>query len=140
MSVASIRADDWRDVRPADWRWAYFTAQELACRQSGQLLVAPDFLDRLEKLRIAFARPLIVNSGYRTPEHNARVSTTGRDGPHTTGRAVDIAIDGADAFVLVKLALGFGFTGLGVAQKGASRFIHLDDLAGPHPRPRVWSY
>jgi hypothetical protein len=35
-----------------------------------------------------------------------------------------------------------GFSGIGVSQKGDSRFIHLDDLedSNERPRPWVWSY
>jgi zinc D-Ala-D-Ala carboxypeptidase len=40
------------------------------------------------------------------------------------------------------LALEQGFTGIGVSQKGAIRFIHVDDLpdAPGQPRPTIWSY
>ena len=36
----------------------------------------------------------------------------------------------------------YGFTGIGVNQKGNSRFIHLDiaDHSEERPRPTVWSY
>jgi hypothetical protein len=71
------------------------------------------------------------------------VSTTGFDGPHTTGKAADILVYGEDALLLLKLALARGFTGIGISQKGDihSRFIHLDILAQPdYPRPFLWSY
>ena len=48
---------------------------------------------------------------------------------------------GADAIELIALAAGLGFTGIGVQQKGGSRFIHLDDVpADVLPRPAIWSY
>jgi len=56
---------------------------------------------------------------------------------------VDILINRASAVKVLKIALDLGFTGIGVAQKGAdgSRFLHLDDLSAPdHPRPGIWSY
>ena len=93
---------------------------------------------RLDALRHSFGEPMIVTSGYRCPAHNDNVSTTGLDGPHTTGRAADIGISGAAALDLVLLS---NFGGLGINQKGPheKRFIHLDDLDGP-TRPRIWSY
>ena len=99
------------------------------------------FLVRLEQLRRAFGKPMRLSSAYRCPNYNARISKTGRDGPHTTGRAVDVLISGEDAYRLVQLALEHGFTGIGIAQRGPHerRFIHLDDLEGP-TRPWVWSY
>jgi uncharacterized protein YcbK (DUF882 family) len=99
----------------------------------------PDFMDDLQALRSLSAFPFKITSAYRCPDHNAAVSSTGRDGPHTTGRAVDISIRGAQAFKLVCHATAAGFTGLGVNQKGGGRFIHIDK-SETHPRPAVWSY
>ena len=129
---------------PEQWdrgRWPNFTPREFACRGTGRLLVAPALLDALEALRARLGRPLAVSSGYRAPEHNRLVSSTGPAGPHTTGLAADIAIDGEAALRLVGHAVALGFTGIGVSQKGAGRFIHLDLLSGPaFPRPTIWSY
>lgn len=126
------------------WRWRHVDpAREWACKGTGKIVVETDFLDLFEKLRGMYGRPLIISSGYRSPEHNAAVSTTGDDGPHTTAQAVDIKIYGSHAFELVALAIGLGFTGVGVSQKGehAKRFVHLDTLRAPaHPRPMLWSY
>ena len=124
-----------------NWSWPNFTFDEMACKGSGECEMNPEFMDRLQALRDALGVPLPVTSGYRSREYNARVSTTGRTGPHTTGRAADIHIAGADAHKLIGLAYELGFTGFGVKQSGpwAGRFIHLDDLQG-EKRPRVWSY
>ena len=99
------------------------------------------FMDRLEALRMEFGRPINVSSGYRSPEYNAKVSTTGLTGPHTTGRAVDILISGEDAIALIAMAIRLGFTGFGVSQHGPhrGRFVHLHDLAAPGGR-KLWSY
>jgi hypothetical protein len=132
----------WEDVAPADWPWRNFTPAEFGCKGTGRLVVVPEFMDRLQTVRSALGFALAVSSGFRAPEHNAMVSATGATGPHTTGRACDIVIEGAPAFALVRCALVHGFTGIGVAQKGKTRFIHLDDLADSlaSPRPRLWSY
>jgi len=104
--------------------------------------MSPAFLLQLDQLREAFGAPLIVSSGFRCPSYNAKVSETGMTGPHTTGKAVDFSIDRAAAYRLMRLALDMGFTGIGVQQKGAARFLHLDTLtdAPGQPRPTVWSY
>lgn len=101
-----------------------------------------DFVARLDALRDSYGLPMTVTSGYRCPVHNQRVSTTGAAGPHTTGKAVDIAVSGRNAYALLRLAYEYGFTGIGINQKGASRFVHLDTLtdAAGQPRPWVWSY
>ena len=133
---------DGHAIPPGDWRWPHFKPSELACKGDGKLLIVPAFLDRLEHLRAEFGRPLAITSGYRSPAYNARVAATGTDGPHTTGRALDLLVRGADALDLLAIARGLGFTGFGIAQKGAVRYLHLDDLpAAPgRPRPWLWSY
>ncbi len=119
----------------------HFSEKELMCQCGcGRADMDPTFLERLEALREQFGKPMKVTSAFRCPAHNRKVSSTGEDGPHTTGRAVDILIQGFDAFRLVKIALALGFTGLGVKQKSTGRFLHLDDLQKPYPRPRIWSY
>jgi len=127
-------------TEPYHWPWKFFTPAEFRCKGSGILMVEGEFLDRLTSLRLAFGKPMPVNSGYRTPEHNARSSNTGLTGPHTTGRAADIAITtSADRFLLVSLALTEGFTGVGIAKT----FVHLDDVAPGHrdiARPMLWLY
>ncbi|MEO5364676.1 MAG: D-Ala-D-Ala carboxypeptidase family metallohydrolase [Magnetococcus sp. DMHC-8] len=103
------------------------------------------FMTELEKLRTAFGQPMVVTSGFRCPNYNMQASHTGPCGPHTTGKAVDIQISGADAHRLLTLALQQGcFTGIGISQAGPhnTRFIHLDTIEpGPgRPRPTVWTY
>lgn len=102
------------------------------------------FMHRLQALRDAFGGPLRISSGFRCPDYNARISSTGRDGPHTKGRAADIAILGDEAYDLLPLIFAQEFTGIGIDQKGAfdSRFLHIDDLMPPdhEPRPWIWSY
>lgn len=125
-------------------RWPNFSPVEFASRDHGTIRIETDTLDRFQRLRTAFGRPLVMNSGYRTPAENARKSNTGLTGPHTTGRAGDAkCLDGGTRGHLVKLAIAVGFTGIGI---GAT-FIHFDDVppGTPHiPRfathPLIWLY
>lgn len=116
----------------------HFRKEELYCRCGCKLLPKQDFMDKVEALRVKLGFPFQVTSAARCPEYNAKVSSTGLTGPHTTGRAIDIGIRGKDALRLVHAALEAGFTGIGVQQKGLSRFIHIDDLQ--EGRPTIWSY
>jgi hypothetical protein len=70
------------------------------------------------------------------------LSTTGAEGPHTTGRAVDIQLSGPGVYWIIEKALRRGFTGIGLKQNGTlkKRFLHLDDLGAGFPRPRIWTY
>lgn len=116
----------------------HFSNEELTCKCGCGMLPKPEFMAKIEKLRVAYGMPLKVTSAARCPDHNAKVSGTGRAGPHTTGRAIDFAVERAQAHKLAKLAFEQGFTGIGFQQKGTGRFIHIDDLIDG--RPAVWSY
>ena len=94
---------------------------------------------KINAMRRELGFPFIVTSAYRCPEYNAQISSTGGDGPHTTGRAIDIAVSRKKAYKLLESAFDHGMTGIGVSQKGQVRFIHLDDLYNEY-RPNVWSY
>lgn len=125
-----------------DWsKYPNFTREEFKCPHCERCYMSEHFMDRLQKTRTEYGRPMIVTSGYRCPEYNNQISSTGLDGPHTTGRAVDIHVYGNDAHRLLYHAFQNGFSGIGINQKGdrSGRFIHLDTLENP-PRPNVWSY
>lgn len=126
----------------------HFKPAEFACRcgecgSTGEEMNL-NFIFALDQLRERQGRPIIITSGYRCPAYNDSISTTGRNGPHTTGQAADVAVSGEDAFHLVQqCTLGGWMRGIGINQRGPfeKRFIHLDDLDGPdHPRPRIWTY
>lgn len=97
----------------------------------------------LQALRALWGKPMRISSGYRCPKHNARVSSTGKAGPHTTGKAADILVSGFDAYLLFGEAWTSGaFGGIGVHQRGphSGRFLHLDAIHDPKIRPAIWSY
>lgn len=127
------------DIPEAEWRWPHFSRAEMRCRGNGECRMDPAFMDLLESIRADYGQPMPIASGYRSPGYNAAVSATGPEGPHTTGRAVDVAVRGKDAHRLLSVALVHGIKGVGVAQKGAGRFLHLDMVA-TGTRPWVWSY
>ncbi len=119
----------------------HFPKYEVSCKCGCGLLPPQDFMDKVERVRIRFGRPMKVTSGARCCPYNHKVSSTGLNGPHTK-RAIDFGVIGSDALELVRIALEEGFTGIGVNQKGKARFIHLDDLPNEvgQPRPWIWSY
>jgi len=98
-------------------------------------------MDRLLAVRKEYNRPMNISSGDRDPSHPSE-AVKDAPGVHTKGCAVDILLAGDDALELFVIARKHGFTGFGVQQKGAGRFIHLDDYEGDAtaPRPWLWSY
>jgi hypothetical protein len=108
-----------------------FSEKELACRCCGKVVLAPLFAGHLAALRLAWARPMIVNSCCRCSRHNISVNGHERslhvfDTPHwpTDGTcAIDIRIkDGNEALNLALCAADLGWS-VGVPRGG---FIHLD--------------
>lgn len=125
-------------------RWPNVGWKEVACRHTGTCSVDPVFIDRLQKLRDEYGKPIRITSGYRSPEHPVEAKKPGKTGAHTRGIAVDIQVSGHDAYLLLGIATQMNFAGIGLAQQGApsERFIHLDDAEHEHvqPRPWVWTY
>lgn len=120
--------------------WPYFSRDELKCKCGcGRMEMQDSFMQKIVDMRREEGFPLVVTSAYRCPEHNDRVSSTGLSGPHTTGRAIDIAISRNEAYRLLDAAYRYRMAGIGISQKGDNRFIHLDDLT-TLPRPTIWSY
>lgn len=117
-----------------------FTRWEMTCHCGcDRADMDRDFMRWLQFLRTELDHPMVINSGYRCPDHNAAVSSSGsRDGPHTTGKACDIAIGGPWADALLGLAYKNGARGKGIAQADdGSEFLHLD--LDPR-REALWSY
>jgi uncharacterized protein YcbK (DUF882 family) len=120
-------------------RWSHFTVEELACRHCGLMKMDHEFMLKMVALRDLLGFSLPVSSGYRCPVHNARVSTTGDSGPHTTGMAADLAVSYQNARQVIDLALQMGFLGVGIKQHGpvSGRMVHLDMVPGKN---RLWTY
>ena len=109
---------------PADgWRWANFSPRELACRGTGRLLVNEAALDKLQTLRDRLGRPMVITSGYRSPEHNQRVGGA-RNSLHMQGIAFDVRMDNHDPADFEAAARAVGFTGFGFYPR--SGFMHID--------------
>jgi len=124
----------------------FFKKNEFDCKCGcGGNEMSPVFLKKLDAHRERLDFPFIVTSGYRCPAHNNNVSTTGLNGPHTTGRAADFHVFGHKAYRFIHIAARAGFySGIGLKLHGAhaSRFIHVDDLESHDNRfrPTIWTY
>ncbi len=134
------------DTWPKD-RWPNFSFKEMACQHSGICDIDESFMDKLQELRNRIGFGLVVSSGYRDKTHPIeaeKISKSGNGGAHTTGKAVDLRVARESAYNVLKHAMALEFTGIGVAQTGEARFLHLDDIQPEDnfhvPRPTIWSY
>jgi zinc D-Ala-D-Ala carboxypeptidase len=111
-------------------RWPNFSPQEIACRGTGKVAFNFDAMDKLQKLREILGRPLIINSAFRSPEHNRAVGGA-KASQHLDAKAFDIRQDNQEPKAFLKASKEAGFTGFGTYPK--SNFIHSD--IGP---ARTW--
>lgn len=120
-----------------------FSLNELKCKcgKCGSTGAEMDagFMQRLQGMRNAFGKPMVLSSAYRCPAHPVERGKA-MPGEHCTGQAVDVAIQGADALELLQLAIRHGFGRIGISQKGSGRFIHLGTGGGRFPNPALWTY
>lgn len=71
-----------------------FKVKEFACKDgSDAVLVAPRLVMVLQSLRSYFCAAVTINSGYRTPQYNAKVGGV-TDSQHCYGTAADIVVRG----------------------------------------------
>ena len=113
----------WRNLPATAWHWPNFSPAEIACRGTGKLLVNEDALNRLQELRVTLGKPLIVNSAYRSPEHNRNVGGA-KASKHLEGTAFDISMANHDPAAFIAAARKAGFKGIGTYPR--SNFIHID--------------
>ena len=110
------------------WPCKWFKPKEIACKGDGSILIDTEALIRLDILRSLMGKPLIINSGYRSPQHNKNVGGS-PNSKHKLGRAFDISINNLDKEKLYETAKKVGFTGFGKYDT----FLHVDTA-----RPREW--
>lgn len=72
----------------------HFKVKEFACKDgSDAVLVAPRLVMVLQSIRSRFGTAVTINSGYRTPQYNAKIGGVAHS-QHCYGMAADISIKG----------------------------------------------
>lgn len=103
-----------------------FKVKEFACKDgSDAVLVAPRLVMVLQSIRSRFGAAVTINSGYRTPQYNAKVGGVAHS-QHCYGTAADIVVRGKTPAQVAAYArqLMPDWGGVGVySQKG---FTHID--------------
>jgi uncharacterized protein YcbK (DUF882 family) len=115
----------------------YFTHEEFDSpdvQGSGQLM-NEELLNMLDIVRKKYGKSIVINSGYRTVKHNAKVGGTPASS-HTKGLAVDIACNNStDRFKLTGILKEVGFKRIGIAKT----FIHAD-IDKDKSQNVLWTY
>lgn len=89
----------------------HFSTWEFRCPDCGQVILDPELIPTLERIRARFGRPMTIISGYRCQVHNTAIG----GGPeHPMGKAADVLIDGnQDRGPLIKAAHDEGLKRIG---------------------------
>lgn len=94
-----------------------------------------DFLNKLDEAREIANIPFIINSAYRSPEHNAKIGGK-PNSSHIKGLAVDIkCTDSRTRFIVLNALINAGFNRIGIADT----FIHVD-LDLDKSSKVIWTY
>lgn len=99
-----------------------FYLSEFQSPDTKEVKIEEKLVNLLEEFREQVNRPLIINSGYRTHEHNVKVGGSPKS-QHMEGSAVDIRIiEGYTSVEMADMAEKVGFDGIGIYNWG----IHVD--------------
>lgn len=102
---------------------------------SGQLM-DKNFLSMLDEIREIVGEPLIINSGFRTPQHNESLPDSKPDSSHLKGVAADIAVRNSRMrFKLLEAIHQVGISRIGIGK----HFIHIDIDKDKHKKV-IWTY
>jgi len=113
-----------------------FYLNEFESPDTHEVMVDPELVHELQLLRDLLLEPLVVDSGYRTPEHNKAVGGVAGSF-HRKGQAVDVSTAALELRTLAKAAVEAGFRTV-IAYK-EKNFVHC--ALGPKDQiivPRDW--
>jgi hypothetical protein len=116
------------DELPEGYLSKNFHEDEFRCQGLGTLPLQgmdPALIDALQALRDHYGVPMTINSGYRSPEHNAAVGGA-PNSQHVKGTAVDFVVKGVSPAQVYALLDPVWEGGLGKY----NTFTHIDTRAG----------
>lgn len=106
----------------------HFTGKEFRCKDgTEEFLYCPNLIEVLEIIRKSLKAPVIINSGYRTPEWNAKTGGA-KCSYHMKGMAADIAVKGHTTKEVAEIASRILGNHGGVIRY--TNFVHVDVREG----------
>ena len=103
---------------------ANFKVKEFACSDgSDTIIISPELVDVLQKIRSHFGAAVTINSAYRTEAHNKKVGGAAYS-QHKYGIAADIVVKGVTPLAVAKYAQTILTTRGGIGLY--TTFTHVD--------------
>ena len=120
IKVYSLRTDGNKSLS------TNFKVKEFSCQDNSDTVVLhTEFIvNKLQKIRTHFNKPVTINSAYRTPTHNKKVGGSSNS-YHVKGRAFDIVVKGVTPNEVAKYAQSIGIKGIIQYSWG----VHVDSRA-----------
>lgn len=119
------RRIDGNKIFRIDGKVSNFKVSEFACKDgSDEIVIDTALVVLLQKIRTAYAQPVIINSAYRTPDYNKKVGGVANS-QHVYGKAADIRLKSTESrqcLQLLQSAEKYGAMGLGLY----GDFCHVD--------------
>lgn len=113
----------------------HFKVKEFACKDGSQVVFIDDYLYTiLEILRNKLGKPIIVTSGYRTPEWNKKCEGA-KYSYHMRGMAADIRVEGMSAKQIANKLNAIVPEGCGIIVY--ENWVHFDVRTGKKYRKGV---
>lgn len=120
MRIKSYLAKDDGNIKITE----HFKVKEFACKDGSPVVFIDEYLVTiLEILRSKLGKPIIITSGYRTPEWNAKCGGA-KYSYHMRGMATDIRVDGISAKELAKKLNDIVPNGCGIIVY--NNWVHFD--------------
>lgn len=104
-----------------------FQVKEFACKDgSDTILIDPELVIILQKIRDHFEKPITINSAYRTASYNKKIHGA-TNSNHVKGMAADIRISGVSPKEIAAYAETIGVHGIGLYETSSDGyFVHVD--------------
>lgn len=122
----------------AQWeKYPNFSKKEFDCKHTGENNMQHEFMEKLQRIRQVYGKPMTITSGFRSKRHPIEAKKTHSNGEHTQGNCADIACTiSSDRFELINLALANGITRIGIAKS----FLHFGIGGKGLPNNVIWEY
>jgi len=101
----------------------HFKLKEFECPCCKTVRLYPALLEKLEHLRNARGKPVVITSGYRCEKHNSEVGGVPRS-RHIEGKAVDVKAPPDEQETFRTLATSCGFAK--IILYGKRGFVHVE--------------
>ncbi|MCD6327864.1 DUF882 domain-containing protein [bacterium] len=126
-------------VKTRDVKIGNFYPEEFACKCCGKVMILSDLWQAIQLIRNTAMRPVIINSAYRCPPHNAEIGgSEGSD--HIHGFAADIHVPGLTADEVGEIAARLSETIKRIGVYMNQDFVHIGVRNRGPGTWRAWRY